>query len=130
MSSDFPLLSVFLYMLWFFALVLWLYLLVAVVTDVFRSRDLSGWAKAAWTIGIIVLPVFGVLAYLVIRGESMHERMQAQVDREQQSVQEYLRQSVGTPASSADELQKLAELRDRGVLSPTEFDREKSKILA
>jgi hypothetical protein len=128
MDPDFPLLSVFLYMLWFFAFVLWLWLLFAVITDVFRSRDLSGWGKAAWTAAIIVLPCIGVIAYLIIRGGSMHERSRAVAEREEQAWRAYLREAAGT-SSSADELGKLAHLHDQGVISDAEFERGKTKLL-
>ncbi|CAO5152445.1 Integral membrane protein [Frankia sp. AiPs1] len=127
MDPDFPLLSVFLYMLWFFAFVLWIWLLVAVITDVFRSRDLSGWGKAGWTAAIIVLPCLGVLGYLIVRGGSMHERSRAVAERDERAWRSYLREAAGT--SSADELGKLAHLHDQGVISDVEYERGKTKIL-
>ncbi|OAA28090.1 Phospholipase D-nuclease N-terminal [Frankia sp. EI5c] len=129
MDSDFPLLSVFLYMLWFFCFVLWLFLLFAVVTDVFRSHDLSGWAKAGWTALILVLPLVGVLAYLIIRGTSMHERQARQAASAADLWRAEVRSAAGRP-STADELSRLADLRDHGVISENEFEREKTKILA
>lgn len=129
MDPDFPLVSVFLYMVWFFFFVLWLFLLFAVITDVFRSPDLSGWAKAGWTLAIVVLPWVGVLAYLIVRGGSMHERSRAAARRDEQAWRDYLHEAAG-PMSSADELGKLADLRDQGVISGAEFEREKTKILA
>ncbi|SNQ48958.1 conserved hypothetical protein [Frankia canadensis] len=129
MSSDFPLLSVFLYMLWFFAFVLWMWLLFAVITDVFRSHDLSGWGKAAWTAAIIVLPCIGLITYLIVRGGSMHERTQAVAERDERAWRAYLRDAAAS-SSSADELAKLARLHDQGVLSDAEYARSKTKILA
>ncbi|WP_026239844.1 SHOCT domain-containing protein [Parafrankia discariae] len=129
MDPDFPLLSVFLYMLWFFCFVLWLWLLFAVVTDVFRSHDLSGWGKAGWTVLILVLPLVGVLAYLIIRGSSMHERQARQVASQTDAWRAEVRAAAGRP-STADELGRLADLRDHGVISTNEFEREKTKILA
>jgi hypothetical protein len=129
MSSDFPLLSVFLYMLWFFAFVLWIWLLVAVISDVFRSHDLSGWGKAGWTAAIVVLPCIGVLAYLIVRGGSMHERNLAAAERDERAWRAYLRDAAAS-SSSADELAKLARLHDQGVLSDAEYERSKTRILA
>lgn len=130
MDPDYPLLNVFLYMLWFFLFVLWLFLLFAVVTDIFRSQDLSGWGKAAWTIFIIVLPLLGVLSYLVVRGDRMHERSARVAARQEEAFRDYVRDAAGAPPSPLDELHKLAGLRDVGVITPEEFEREKAKILA
>ncbi len=130
MDSDYPLLSVFLYMLWFFLFVMWLFLLFSVVTDIFRSRDLSGWGKAAWTIFVIVLPLLGVLTYLIVRGDSMHERSARAATRQEEAFREYVRDAAGTTPSSLDELRKLASLHEAGVITPEEFEREKAKILA
>ncbi|KPM55505.1 hypothetical protein CcI49_01920 [Frankia sp. CcI49] len=129
MDSDFPLLSVFLYMLWFFCFVMWLFLLFAVVTDVFRSQDLSGWGKAGWTAAIILLPLIGVLAYLIVRGHSMHERQNREAAAAADLWRAQVRSAAGRP-STADELSRLADLRDHGVISSNEFEREKTKILA
>jgi hypothetical protein len=128
-DSDYPLLSVFLYMLWFFLFVLWLFLLFSVVTDIFRSQDLSGWGKAAWTIFVIVLPLIGLLAYLIVRGDSMHERSARAAMRQEEMFRDYVR-DVAASSSPADDLNKLAGLRDAGVITPEEFEREKVKILA
>ncbi|MCM3925636.1 SHOCT domain-containing protein [Frankia sp. AiPs1] len=129
MDPDFPLLSVFLYMVWFFAFVLWLFLLFAVITDVFRSADLSGWAKAAWTAAIVVLPWLGVIVYLIVRGGNMHERSRVAAERDERAWRAYL-EHAASPASSADELGKLADLRDQGIISDAEFERGKTRILA
>ncbi|EFC85668.1 SHOCT domain-containing protein [Parafrankia sp. EUN1f] len=129
MDSDFPLLSVFLYMLWFFCFVLWIFLLFTVVTDVFRSQDLSGWGKAGWTAAILILPLIGVLAYLIVRGHSMHERQNRDAAAAADLWRAQVRAAAGRP-STADELSRLADLRDHGVISSNEFEREKTKILA
>lgn len=131
MDPDFPLLSVFLYMLWFFLFLMWLFLLFAVVTDVFRSHDLSGWGKAGWTVGIIVLPLLGILAYLIVRGSGMHERQARQAAADAEAWRSEIRAAAGDGRpSTAQELTKLADLRDHGVISAEEFEREKTKILA
>ncbi len=110
----------------FALLFLWVWIAVGVVFDVFRSHDLSNWAKALWMLFIIVLPFLGVLAYLVVRGHTLHEHQEQ--DRSRFGA---FRQSAPHPAPSpAEELGKLAELRDRGVLSSEEFERAKAKVLA
>jgi hypothetical protein len=127
-DAEYPLLSVFLYMLWFFVFILWLFLLFTIFADIFRSRDLSGWAKAAWSIFIILLPLLGVLVYLIVRGESMHERSERAAARNEEAFRDYVRQAAASP-STADELHKLVALLESGVITPAEFEREKHKLL-
>jgi hypothetical protein len=127
-SSSYPLLNAFWTMLEFFLWVIWIWVLIMVFLDIFRSRDLSGVAKALWFVFVLVIPLFGVLAYLIARGGSMHERSA----RWAQAEDEEFRADVqpGAPASPADQLVTLADLRDRGVISAGEFEREKAKVLA
>src|SRR5450755_4574979 len=125
-SSSYPLLNLFWTMLEFFFWVIWIWILITVFIDIFRSHDLSGGAKALWFI-----PLIGVLAYLIVRGGSMHERSVRQVQQRDEAVRAYSQQYAPDPsASTADQLTKLADLRDRGVISAEEFDREKAKVLA
>jgi Short C-terminal domain/Phospholipase_D-nuclease N-terminal len=128
-DSGYPLLNVFWTMFEFFIFVLWIFLLIRILTDIFRSHDLSGWGKAAWTIFIVVIPLIGVLVYLIARGSSMHNRDIQQAQAADEAMRSYVQQAAGT-TSSADELTKLASLRDQGVLSQAEFDAQKAKILA
>ncbi len=125
---QYPLLSAFLTMMWFFLWILWLFLLFWIIFDIFRSRDLSGWAKALWLIFIIVLPFLGVLVYLIVRGSSMHERQARDAQAQDEAFKAYVKDAAG--GGSADELAKLADLRDRGVISDAEFQAGKAKILA
>ncbi|WP_053208143.1 SHOCT domain-containing protein [Jiangella muralis] len=129
--DDYPLLNLFLTMLWFFLFIAWIWLLVTLLTDVFRSKDLGGWSKALWTIFILVLPLFGALIYLIARGSGMAERMAADYQQRDEAFREYVRDAAsdGAGASTADELSKLARLRDEGVLSPEEFQSQKAKLL-
>ena len=127
--SSYPLLDAFLTMLWFFLWVLWIFLLFWIIFDVFRSRDLSGWAKALWLIFIVVLPFLGVLVYVIVRGSSMHERQVRDTQAQQQEFRAYVKDAAST-GSSADELTKIADLRDRGVITDAEFQQGKAKILA
>lgn len=130
---NYPLLDLFLTMLYFFLWIAWIFLLVRIVLDVFRSADLGGWGKAGWLLLILVLPFLGVLVYLIARGERMHERELGDAKKQEAQFQQYLRQTVSGTSnghSTASELERLASLRDRGVLTDEEFHREKSKILA
>ena len=127
-SSSYPLLNIFWTMFEFFLWVVWIWLLIWVFIDIFRSRDLSGWAKALWVLFVVILPFLGVLVYLIARGSNMHERAERQAAQQDQARRAYIQQAAGT--STADQLAKLADLRDRGVISAEEFDREKAKVLA
>jgi hypothetical protein len=119
---SYPLLDVFLTMLWFFLWVLWIYLLVMVIADIFRSRDIGGWGKAGWLAFVILLPFLGVFGYLIGRGGEMADRKEGQ-------AQEYSRLR-GQADSRADALAKLADLHDRGDLSDADYQRTKDKILS
>ena len=127
-SSSYPLLNLFWTMLEFFLWVVWIWLLIWVFIDIFRSRDLSGWAKALWVLFVVILPFLGVLVYLIARGTNMHERAERQAAQQDQARRAYIQQAAGT--GTADQLAKLADLRDRGVISAEEFEREKAKALA
>lgn len=118
----------FLLMLYFTFFVIWIWLLISVYADVFRSKDLSGVAKAGWVFLLLVLPYIGVLIYLIARGGSMQERNVERAQAAEQATQAYIREAAGAP-SPADELAKLAELKERGVLSTEEFDAQKAKLL-
>jgi len=128
-STGYPVLDVFWTMFEIFAFVVWFWLLFVILTDVYRSRDLSGWAKAAWTIFVIFLPLIGVLTYLIVRGRSMHQRAAQQQQQQEEAFRSYVQDAAGSP-SSADQLAKLADLRQRGVISSAEFETEKTKVLA
>jgi ABC-type multidrug transport system fused ATPase/permease subunit len=129
LGYDYPLLDFLLSVLWFFLFIAWLWLAFTVIFDIFRSADLSGWGKALWVLFVIFLPFLGVLMYLIVRGGKMHERAAQQAQAEKHAFDDYVRSTAGTSASSADELQKLAGLRDTGVITPGEFDAQKAKIL-
>jgi ABC-type multidrug transport system fused ATPase/permease subunit len=131
LGTDYPVLDAFLTMLYFFLFIIWIWLLIMVFIDIFRSHDIGGMAKALWVIFIIILPFLGVLVYLIARGGKMHERAAQEAARQQKAFDQYVRQTAATPGSStADQLSKLAELKNQGVLSEAEFEAEKAKILA
>ena len=126
-----PLLDLFWATLWLFLFFAWIWLVITIFGDIFRSRDLSGWAKALWTLFVVFLPWLGVLIYLIVRGKSMEDRnVQAAAERDT-ATRQYI-QSVASDdgGSSADEIAKLAELRDSGLLTEDEFVAQKAKILA
>jgi hypothetical protein len=127
-SSSYPLLNIFWTTFEIFLWVIWIWLLIMVFIDIFRSHDLSGWAKALWVLFVVILPFLGVLVYLIARGTNMHERAERQAAQQDQARRAYIQQAAGT--GTADQLAKLADLRDRGVISAEEFDREKAKVLA
>ena len=130
-STSYPLLNLFWTMFEFFLWVIWIWILIVVFIDIFRSHDLSGWAKALWFLFVLFIPLIGVLVYLIVRGGSMHERAARQAQQQDAEVRRYVQQAAAeSPASTADQLAKLADLRDRGVITAAEFDREKAKILA
>ena len=116
-SSSYPLLNLFWTMFEFFLWVIWIWILIWVFIDIFRSHDLSGWAKALWFLFVLIIPLIGVLVYLIVRGGSMHERAVQQAQRQDEEARRYIQQAAAsTPASTADQLAKLADLRDRGVI--------------
>jgi hypothetical protein len=130
-DSSYPLLNVFWTIFEFFLWVIWIWILIMVFIDIFRSRDLSGVAKALWFLFVLFIPLIGVLVYLIARGGSMHERAEAQAQHQDKEFRQYVQQAAASsPASTADQLSKLADLRDRGVISAEEFEREKAKVLA
>ena len=132
-SSSYPLLDFFWTMLEFFLWVIWIWILIMVFIDIFRSHDLSGWGKALWFLFVLIIPLVGVLVYLIVRGGSMHERAVARAEQQDAAMRSYVQQAAASgngQSTTADQLTKLADLRDRGVISPEEFEREKAKILA
>jgi hypothetical protein len=128
-SYQYPILDFFLTMLYFFLFIIWIWLLITVFVDIFRSHDMGGFAKALWVIFVIVLPFLGVFVYLIARGGKMHERAAKQAADQQQQFDAYVKQAAGT-SGAADQLSQLADLKSKGVLTDAEFDAQKAKILA
>ena len=130
-SYSYPLLGAFWTIVMIFLWVIWFWILITVFIDIFRSPDLSGWAKALWFLFVLIIPLVGVLVYLIARGGSMHERAEQQAQAQDEAFRSYVQKAASdSPASTADQLAKLADLRDRGVISADEFEREKAKVLA
>jgi len=112
----------------FFLMVAWIWVLIGVVSDLFGSHDIGGMAKAIWMLVIILIPWLGVLAYIVIRGEGMQKRNAAILQEAAEAQRTYIQNVAGV--STADELVKLAELKEKGVISEAEFAAQKAKLLA
>jgi hypothetical protein len=129
-SYNYPALDIFWTIIEIILWVIWIWILIYVFIDIFRSRDLSGWAKALWFLFVLLIPLIGVLVYLIVRGSSMHERSVQQAQQQDRELRAYVQEPAGTQTSTADQLAKLADLRDRGVITPEEFEREKAKIMA
>ena len=110
-----------------FLFVAWFWILITVISDLFRDHEMSGWGKAAWVFFLIVLPFLGTLIYLIARGQGMRERTLKDQAEARRHFESYVRETAGT--SSVDELHKLSELKQRGDISQAEFDQAKAKLL-
>jgi membrane protein implicated in regulation of membrane protease activity len=128
-SYSYPLLGAFWTIFEIFLWVIWIWILIYVFIDIFRSRDLSGWGKALWFLFVLFIPLIGVLVYLIVRGSSMQDRARQEAQQQDQQARRYIQEAAGAP-STADQLTKLADLRDRGVITSAEFESQKAKILA
>ena len=112
-----------------FLFVIWIWILIAIISDLFRDQELSGWGKGIWILFLVFIPFLSALVYLIARGNGMRDRsIKAQAEAKQHFDQ-YVREQAGA-ASPADELHKLADLRDKGALSDAEFEQAKAKLLA
>ena len=108
-------------------LFIWIWIAIGVVVDIFRSHDLSGWGKAGWVILIVILPLLGVLIYLIARGHKMQEHAVSQARQQDVAFRQYVRDAASSPA---DDIARLEDLKNRGVITEEEFNRAKEKALA
>ena len=122
-----PLLDIFFAMIWFFLFVMWIWLLITIFVDIFRS-PMSGWAKAGWVIFVLVLPFLGVLIYLIANGSKMHERQYEYAKAAQDAQDSYIKSVAGTE-TTADQLKTLSDLHDAGKLTDDEYASQKAKLL-
>jgi hypothetical protein len=129
LAAEFGTGQVFWSFLWFFLFFIWIWMLIAVFADIFRSRDMGGWSKAIWTIFVIVLPFLGVFVYLIARGHKMGEHAMEDAKAQDAAAKAYIRDAAGAP-STADELAKLADLKASGAMTEAEFQQAKAKVLA
>jgi hypothetical protein len=128
LASSFPVLDVFLEILYFFLLVLWFFILFQVLIDIFRSPDLHGVHKALWFVFVIIVPFFGVFVYLIARGGKMHQHQVHDAQSQQQAMDDYIKQAAGS--STADQLTKLHDLKEKGAISDGEYETAKAKIIS
>ena len=126
-AADYPFLDVFWTILIFFFWVIWIWIVITVLIDVFRRHDIGGWAKAAWTIFVVILPWLGVLIYLIAEHDGMRERGMKEAQAQEQAFDEYVRDTTG---GSADEIAKAKGLLDSGAITQQEFDALKAKALS
>jgi hypothetical protein len=129
-AYTYPLFDLFGTMLGLFVFIIWFWLLITVFSDIFRSHDLGGGAKALWVIFVIVLPFLGIFVYLIARGGKMHERAAKMAQQQQKAFDDQVKVAAGTGSTAADQLTKLADLRTSGVLTDQEYETQKAKILA
>ena len=130
-AAEFGTGQVFVSMLWFFLFFIWVWLLIVVFGDIFRSRDLGGWGKALWTIFVIVLPYLGVFIYLIARGRKMGEHAAEAAQAQDAATRDYIRSVTASDGhGTADDIARLADLRDRGVITEADFQQAKAKALS
>jgi hypothetical protein len=127
LAADYPFLDVFWTLIIFFAWVVWIWMMIIILTDVFRRKDIGGWAKAAWVVFLIILPFVGVLVYLIAEHKGMEERQTEAANQAQQQTDQYIRSVAG---GASGEIEKAKSLLDSGAITQTEFDTLKAKALA
>jgi hypothetical protein len=128
-TYQYPLLDLFWTMFMLFAFVIWIWILIAIFSDIFRSHDMGGVGKTLWVLFVLFIPFLGVIVYLIARGHGMQERNLNQAKQQQQAFDQYVKETASA-ANPAEQLEKLAALKDQGVLSQAEFDAQKAKLLA
>ena len=129
LASEWGTGQIFWSMLWFFLFFIWIWLLILVFSDIFRSHDLSGLSKALWVIFVILVPYLGVFVYLIARGHKMQEHAIDAAKAQDAAAKQYIQNAVAQ-TSPADEIARLADLKDKGVISDAEFQQAKAKALS
>ena len=130
LGADWGVGEVFWSLVWFTLFFIWIWMLIAVFGDIFRSHDLSGGAKALWTIFVIVTPFLGVFVYLIARGDKLHEHAARDAQVQDDATRAYIRDAVSNGGSATDQVAQLANLKAQGVIDDTEFKRLKEKAIA
>jgi hypothetical protein len=128
--AEFTLGSALLTTLSIFFFVIWIWILITILGDLFRDHETSGWAKAAWVFFLVFVPFVTALIYLIARGDGMRERAVKEQAEARKHFDEYVRQTASSGTSHVDELAKLAELKEKGSISDAEFEQAKAKLLA
>jgi hypothetical protein len=126
-AADYPFIDVLWTMIIFFFWVIWIWIVVTVLIDVFRRHDIGGFAKALWVIFVVILPWLGVLIYLIVEHDGMRERSMKQAQAQKDALDDYVREAAG---GSADEIAKAKQLLDQGAITQEEFDALKAKALS
>jgi hypothetical protein len=129
-AADYPFLNIFWSMILFFTWIVWIWMMIAILSDVFRRRDLSGWAKAAWTVFLIVLPFLGVLIYLISNHDGMAERNLERANASRAQFDDYVKTVATDGGGAAAEIEKAKDLLDSGAINQAEFEALKAKALA
>ena len=127
-TYQYPLLDLFWTMFMIFAFIIWIWLLIAIFSDIFRSHDIGGFAKTLWVLFVLIIPLLGILVYLIARGHGMQQRSLDQAKAQQQAFDQYVKETAGA-GSPADELEKLAQLKSQGAITDAEFETQKAKLL-
>ena len=128
-AADYPFMDVLWSMIIFFFWVIWIWIVITVLIDIFRRHDISGWAKAAWLVFVVILPWLGVLVYLIAQHDGMAQRQAEAARGQKEQMDEYVR-SVASSGGAAAEIDKAKQLLDSGAINQTEFDALKAKALA
>jgi hypothetical protein len=129
-AADYPFLNIFWSMILFFTWVVWIWMMVAILSDVFRRRDMSGWGKAAWTVFLIVLPFLGALIYLISNHDGMAERNVKQAQASRAEFDDYVKTVATDSGGPAAEIEKAKGLLDSGAINQAEFDALKARAIA
>jgi Short C-terminal domain/Phospholipase_D-nuclease N-terminal len=129
LAYTYPLLNIFWTMLWFFAFFVWIWLLIVIFGDIFRSHDMGGFAKAIWVIFVVVFPYLGVFVYLIARGHKMSEHAVEAAQAQDAAARAYVQNAVGS-SSVASELERLAALKAAGTITDAEFEQAKAKLIS
>jgi hypothetical protein len=128
-ADDYPLADLLWTFVWFFALMIYFWLLITVFSDLFRRHDVSGWAKAGWSVFVLVLPLIGTLTYLITQGRAMADRDVRQIDRAKEETDAYIRSVAAPGYRGVDEIARGKKLLDEGAISQEEFEQLKRRVL-
>ena len=117
-------------LIWFTLFFIWIWLLITVFADIFRSHDMGGLAKTLWVLFVIFMPYLGVFVYLIARGHKMSEHAMQQAQAADAAQRAYIQDAAGTGGSAADELARLSDLKAKGVIDEAEFQSLKAKVVS